>query len=111
MENLKTFLINYRFILILILALVLYAAFEWRGLKAKLYSLMLLAKSLAKDAVLKSGDEQVRWVVDKAYVLLPKRITIFISETMMEKIVFYLYHKAKDYLDDGEINGSINKKA
>ncbi|MDT8717839.1 hypothetical protein IAI10_14315 [Clostridium sp. 19966] len=107
MENLRTFLVNYKFILILILILVLYAACEWQSFKAKLYSLMLLAKSLAKDAVLKSGDEQVKWVVDKAYVFLPKRITIFISEGMMEKIVFYLYHKAKDYLDDGKINGSV----
>lgn len=70
---------------------------------------MLQAKRLAKDAVLKSGDEQVEWVIKKAYQFLPKSITVFISEDMMRKIVKYLYDKAKDYIDDGQFNNSISR--
>lgn len=43
----------------------------------------------------------------KAYQFLPRSITIFISEEVMRKIVHYLYVKAKDKLDDGQLNGSI----
>ncbi|MCM8711266.1 hypothetical protein M2651_09510 [Clostridium sp. SYSU_GA19001] len=106
METIKSFIWEYRFVLVIAAALGSYAFAEWNGFKAKSYALMLQAKSLAKDAVLKSGDEQVEWVIKKSYQILPKRWTILISEELMRKVVFFLYHKAKDYLDDGEINNS-----
>jgi hypothetical protein len=68
---------------------------------------MLQAKRLAKDAVLKSGQEQVEWVVNKARLFLPKSVMLFISEERLRKIIDYLYHKSKDYLDDGKINDSV----
>lgn len=99
---------EYRFIILVVIATVLYAALEWSKFKTQLYALMLQAKRLAKDAVLKSGDEQVEWVIKKAYQFLPARITIFISEDLMRKIVKYLYSKLKDFIDDGELNNSLN---
>ncbi|KPU42686.1 hypothetical protein OXPF_37400 [Oxobacter pfennigii] len=103
----KEFLWEFRFFIVIIFALSLYALFAWQDFKTKAYALMLQAKSLAKDAVLKSGDQQAEWVVKKAYQFLPKSITIFLSEETMYKIVKTLYDKAKDYLDDGKLNSSI----
>jgi uncharacterized protein (UPF0333 family) len=100
-------LFEYRFIIIVVLAVILYAALEWEIFKTKSYALMLKAKSMAKDNILKSGKKQEDWVVKKAYKYLPKKITIFINEQRMRKIVHYLYVKAKDLADDGEINNSI----
>ena len=68
---------------------------------------MLQAKSLAKDAVLKSGCQQEEWVVNKMYQFVPPVITVWIPRPAMKSIVHYLYHNAKDYLDDGQLNESI----
>lgn len=101
------FLIEYRFIILVVLAVILFAMFEWEKFKNISYALMLQAKSRAKNYVLKSGKKQEDWVVNKAYQFLPKKITFFINEQRMRKIIHYLYVKAKDKVDDGEINNSI----
>lgn len=103
----KDFLWNNRFIIVLLIAVVLYALMEWQRFKATAYSLMLQAKRMAKDAILKSGQVQEEWVVRKVYQFLPRRLTILITEQMMRQLVHYMYHKAKDYLDDGKENNSI----
>jgi len=100
-------LFEFRFIILIVLAVILYAALEWQKFKTRSYALMLQAKSLAKDAILKSGSQQEEWVIKKAYQFLPGRITILLNEQRMRKIVHYLYIKAKDYTDDGELNNSI----
>lgn len=107
MDNLLNFIYEYRFILIILCAIIIYALFEWVNFKAECYALMLQAKRYAKDAVLNSGDEQVEWIIRKAYQFLPKYITAFISEKNMRRIIAHLYYKLKDYLDDGKINNSI----
>lgn len=98
---------DYRFIILLVVATALFFVFEWQRAKTISYGLMLQAKRLAKDAVLKSGKTQEEWVVKRAYQFLPRSITIFISEDNMRKVIHYLYSKAKDYLDDGQFNNSI----
>lgn len=105
--DIKSLLWEYRFIIAIVVSVILFAAFEWEKFKGTAYALMLRAKSMAKDAVLKSGAQQEEWVVKKAYQFLPRSITIFISEEVMRKIVHYLYVKAKDKLDDGQLNGSV----
>ena len=107
MENITKLLWDYRFIIVLALSVALYAILEWQKFKSISYGVMLQAKSLAKDKILKSGKQQEEWVVKKLYQFLPKKFTAFISESTMKKIVHYLYHQAKDYLDDGKINNSI----
>ncbi len=102
----KALIFDYRFVIAVILAAVIYALLDWQNAKQKIYQLMLLAKSQAKDAVLKSGKEQEEWVIKNAYKYLPKRITILIPEQTMRKIVKILYKAAKDYLDDGKLNNS-----
>lgn len=101
------FIWEFRFVILVVLAVVLYAALEWQKFKGQAYALMLQAKSLAKDAILKSGAQQEEWVIRKAYQFLPRKITIFINQERMRKIVHYLYVKAKDLIDDGEMNNSI----
>ena len=100
-------LFEYRFIILVVLAVIIFAVFEWQKMKGILYALMLQAKSMAKDLVLKSGTKQEEWVIHKAYLYLPKKITIFINQERMRRIVHYLYVKAKDLADDGEMNNSI----
>jgi len=100
-------LFEYRFIIAVVLIVVLYAVFEWQKFKTVLFALMLQAKDRAKDFILSGGQAQEDWVIKKSYLLLPKKITIFINENRMRKIVHYLYVKAKDLVDDGKLNGSI----
>lgn len=98
---------EYRFIILVVLAVILYAALGWQKFKTTCYSLMLQAKSMAKDAILRSGAQQEEWVIKKAYKFLPRKITIFLNEDRMRKLVHYLYIKSKDYIDDGKINNSV----
>lgn len=98
---------EYRFIILVVLAVILYAALEWTSFKSQAYALMLQAKRMAKDEVLKNGDEQVEWIIKRTYQFLPKRITIFVSEELMRKVIKYLYEKLKDYMDDGKLNNSL----
>jgi hypothetical protein len=100
-------LFEYRFVIVLAVAVLIFALFEWEKVKGIIGSLMLNAKSLAKDAVLQSGKTQEDWVLMKAYQYLPKWITIFIPQEVMRKLIQYLYHMAKDYLDDRVINNSV----
>ena len=102
----KDFIWEYRFILLICMAIFFYALAEWRQFKTICYGLMLQAKRLAKDKILKSGDEQVEWIIKKAYQFLPKTWMFFISEELLRKIIRYLYSELKDYIDDGKINNS-----
>ena len=101
---------EFRFVIVCIIAAVLFALFEWERTKEILYALMLQAKRLAKDAVLKSGQQQEDWVLERAYAYLPGWITMFISKEVMRKIIKWLYNQAKDYLDDGKLNNSIGNQ-
>ncbi|GAA0181433.1 hypothetical protein SH2C18_39670 [Clostridium sediminicola] len=107
MKDLLTFLWEYKFIIVILVSIILFAFLEWEKFKSIVYVLMLQAKRLAKDAVLSSGKEQEEWVVKKLYTLLPKTITRNISDKLMHKIVHIFYIKAMDYIDDGEFNNSI----
>jgi Flp pilus assembly CpaF family ATPase len=101
------FILEYRFVILIILATILYAALEWQKFKTSAYALMLQAKRMAKDEILKSGDEQVEWIIKRSYQYLPKKLTIFISEERMRNIIRYLYKKLKDLIDDGQPNNSL----
>ena len=103
----KEMLFEYSFLLVIAVAIIFYAIFQWQQFKVLAYKLMLQAKSLAKDYVLASGEAQEKWVLEKIYVVLPKPFRILISKEQMQKIIAYLYHKGKDYLDDGKLNNSI----
>lgn len=102
------FLFQYRYIIIMIFIVVGFLIiFSWEKFKSTAYALMLQAKRLAKDTILSSGAEQEEWVINKAYQFLPRAITMLISRELMKTIVHKLYISAKDYLDNGKMDGSI----
>lgn len=103
----KNVLFEYRFIIAALIGFLFFALFEWEKTKGIISKLMLTAKSMAKDTILKSGAAQEQWVLERAYMYLPKWITMFIPKEVMLKLIRYLYHMAKDYLDDGKLNNSI----
>lgn len=103
----KTIIWDFRYLIVILLAALVYTIFNWQKVKAMAYKGMLQAKTLAKDLVLKSGQEQENWVVETIWPLLPAPIRLFISKTVFREIIKKLYRTAKDYLDDGQLNGSI----
>ena len=60
---------------------------------------MFQAKRLAKDAILKSGEQQEEWVVERAMYYLPMSWKLFLSKDQVRKIVRWLFQKSKDYLN------------
>lgn len=98
---------EYRYVIIVAVALVAVFIFERQRAMTILYALMLQAKRLAKDAVLSSGQEQEDWVITKAKVLLPKWVLVFLPDERLRVFVRFLFAKLKDYMDDGQINNSI----
>lgn len=103
----KDFLWDWRYIIALILIIIVYTIFEWGKVKEIILKGCLMAKKLAKDAILNSGQEQEDWVVMRVWPCLPVPVRVVLSEAAFRKIIRWLYGKAKDYLDDGKINGSI----
>lgn len=107
MNEFLSIVYEWRFIIILVAALGLFALLEWEKFKAQAFKAMLVAKKMAKDKVLSSGKEQEEWVVKKLNEILPKSWLVFLSEDRIRNLVQYLYKKSKDLIDDGELNNSI----
>ena len=105
----KEFLWDWRFIIAIVIALAIYSIFEWGKVKEWVLQGIAMAKKLAKDAVLSSGQEQEDWVVMRVWPCLPAPVRLVLSEALFRKLIRYMYGKAKDLLDDGEINGSISQ--
>lgn len=106
-EEIKLFIWEYRFVIVVCIAFVIFSLFEWESTKSKLYAFMLQAKILSKDAVLSTGQEQEDWVVEKTYIILPQFLKIFISKELIRQTVKRLYDQAIDYLIDGEKDNDI----
>lgn len=100
-------LIEYNYIFILILGFIILFLFERQQAISVLYALMLQAKRMAKDAILETGKEQEDWVVEKAKLVLPRWILIFLPDDKLRGFVKFLFDKLKDYADDGQFNNSI----
>jgi hypothetical protein len=92
---------------VVLLGVVIFAIFDFAKFKQIVFQAMLIAKSKAKDLVLKSGQEQEDWVVEKVYNILPARIKLFVSKEILRNLVKKFYKEAKDYLDDGKFNDSV----
>lgn len=105
--DIKLLIWDWRFILVTGLGFAIYAISDWKNFKILVNQAIVAAKSKAKDGVLKSGQDQENWVVDKVYDVMPARIKLFVNKELLRKIVNKAYHTAKDLLDDGKLNGSI----
>ena len=102
----KEFLWDWRFVIIVLLGIILWVVFNWQKAKAIAYNGMLRAKSLAKDHVLNSGQEQEDWVVERVYPCLPAAFRLVVNKDLFRKFVRWLYGIGKDWIDDGVLNGS-----
>lgn len=97
------FLWEFSGVIFVIAAAIIFGIFQWQKAKITTYALMLEAKSLAKEMVLKSAKEEEDWVVDKAYEFLPQIVSIQMSEEAMRSMISRLYSKAKRYSETGNI--------
>lgn len=104
--DIKAIIWDWRFVIIVLLVITVYAVFEWGKFKEGILSAMLMAKKKAKEMILNSGQEQEDWVVMKIYPCLPSVVKVVLSEVLFRKLIRCLYGKAKDYLDDGAMNNS-----
>lgn len=95
---------EWRFIILLAVAGILFCLFEWERAKTFIYKGIAQAKRYAKDQVLKNGKQQEEYVVKLALQYLPLSLRIFLSEPVIRTLVKYLYKKLGDYVDDGIIN-------
>lgn len=106
--SILNFIWDYRYLLLWgLTALVAGITMGKQWIKEKVYTLMLLAKKLAKDQVLATGAAQEEWVVNALYILLKKLKIPFVTKESLQPLVDKLYKKAMDYLDDGKLNNSI----
>jgi hypothetical protein len=94
---------NWQYIVMIGAILVLFGLMQWNWFRQRAYALMVQAKRMAIDEVLKSGDEQEQWVVD-ALQAIP--ILLPIPRSVKLQVVRYLYKIAKDLCDNGQLDGS-----
>lgn len=106
MEAIWAFIWDWRFVIIVIISVFFKFLLDRQGFYTTLYNLMLQAKRLAKDGVLKTGKAQEDWVVEKAMVLIPASWKLFFGEAQVRNLVRILYQKGMDILDDGKLNNS-----
>jgi uncharacterized protein involved in exopolysaccharide biosynthesis len=97
---------EWRFIIVLVVAGVLYCCFEWEKAKKMIYAGIAQAKRYAKDQVLKNGAQQEEYVVKLMLEKLPLSLRLFMGEELIRNIVQRLYSKLGDYMDDGVLNES-----
>ncbi|WP_034869274.1 hypothetical protein [Clostridium lundense] len=108
MQAVINFIWEWRYVIIYIISFILFIVSQGKQwFNAKAYSLMLLAKSKAKDGVLASGQEQEDWTVDQLYIILNRLKIPFVTKDALRPVVRKLYRLAKDYIDDGKLNNSI----
>lgn len=101
-------IVSFRFLIIVIIALVIASVYLIiKGkFKQTVYSLMLQAERQARKQILGLGQPQEDWVYTKLSVIFPKYIGL-IGEARARSIIKVLFLKSKDLLDDGKLNGSV----
>jgi uncharacterized protein (UPF0333 family) len=102
-------IVNFRFLFVVIVALVIIGGYLIKKGKFKqtVYSLMLQAERQVRKQILASGQPQEDWVYNRLLAIFPKYVGL-IGETKTRSIIKVLFLKSKDLLDDGNINNSIS---
>jgi len=104
-------LIEYRYVIVAVVALIVWAIFNWEKVKKKVESAILKGEKWAKDEAKKgiehSGQEVEDWIIENLYSLIVGRWRVIINEKMARKIIRFIYRKLIDALDDGKINDSV----
>lgn len=78
------------------------------GIRGDVYQLFLLAEHRYTNS--SAGKQKMKWVIQQARGLIPGWMQLFITETMLEKVLEKWFRGVKDLLDDGKINNSVSGK-
>lgn len=73
-------------------------------IRADVYQKFLEAEHNQK---LTTGKKKMTWVLSQARMLLPNWAQVFITDSLLEKVVEGWFRAIKDLLDDGKINKSV----
>ena len=73
-------------------------------IRADVYQLFLKAEHTPE--VMTSGKQKMKWVLQRARMLLPNWAQTIIPDAFLEKVVEGWFRAVKDLLDDGKINKS-----
>lgn len=76
------------------------------GIRNDVYKLFCVAEN---KFVYGENAEKFNYVISRAYVLLPPVMKLFISETLLRKVVQAWFTSVKDLLDDGRLNKSVTE--
>ena len=121
---LKEILVNYWWIILVVLGFVVYEVIKYKkiskiqgediakeelikDIRETVYKLMFLAEDKWGNG--KEGSFKFAWVVESLYKLFPDSLKEVLGEDKVEETVQEWYIKAKDLLDDGKINNSVTK--
>jgi hypothetical protein len=107
----KNFLIQQWPSIVIIAALIFYVVYlvvnrKWEQMRGDAYRLMVQAESIIKGT--KRGQERFEAVFQEIYSLVPAWLRFWFPETLVREMLQKWYNKIKDYLDDGNINNSVN---
>jgi hypothetical protein len=76
----------------------------FKDLREATYQLMFLAeKAFGKES---DGAFKFNWVIEGLYKKFPDTLKMILEETELKQTVQEWYDTAKDFLDDGSVNGS-----
>lgn len=98
----KEYLIIILGVLAIMLILFLLIKFSTKFRK-KAYELFIKAE---KEYNSGEGSEKMEYVVSSIHSWLPGYVSMFIPETVLKKILQWLFNELKDILDDGKFNES-----
>ena len=91
MDAVWNFIWEFRYFIMWGVVFLVTALLDWQKFKTDLTGLMLGAKDMAKDGLLKSGDAQAEWVIKKAFEKLPKRWVDTLGEERLKNLIKKLY--------------------
>lgn len=104
---------NLKFIISILIPLVIfgYVGFliyfkKWDRLRTDAYKLMLKAEMVITGT--KRGKERFEYVFNKVYSLIPWWLQFLYPPRELKEKLQEWFNIAKDGLDDGKFNGSIN---
>lgn len=73
-------------------------------IRADVYQLFLLVENDPNFS--KQGKYKMKWVLQQARRLLPSWAHVFVTDSVLEKVVQVWFDAVKDLLDDGKLNNS-----
>jgi bifunctional DNA-binding transcriptional regulator/antitoxin component of YhaV-PrlF toxin-antitoxin module len=87
---------QYLEIALYVILIILYALSTGKKITVQtVLSLMLRVEKDADDLLLKDGNDKLKYVVDKGYLLLPKPLRMVMSLKTFERLAVILYLEAK----------------